>query len=117
MVFLKLFDLLPTPRSAEGYHRAGIKRKTSDRLQLLRPSSSETASDRHDTIRITPYEAAAGTQKLVNIPWGFQKRIYRLKIPPGTRDGSILRLKGLGRMGEGDQRGDLYLKVRVAQPR
>ncbi|MCW3490529.1 J domain-containing protein [Dethiobacter alkaliphilus] len=39
-------------------------------------------------------------------------RTLTVKVPPGTRDGSKIRLRGQGDGPEG-QRGDLYLKVRI----
>jgi len=50
---------------------------------------------------------------LVNIPWGFQKRIVKVVVPPGVKEGSKLRLKGLGKTTSDGQRGDLYLKVAI----
>ena len=37
-----------------------------------------------------------------------------MKIPPGVRDGSRVRVAGEGGRGAGGRRGDLYLRVRVA---
>ena len=42
-------------------------------------------------------------------------RTYQVKIPPGTTDGSLIRLAGQGGTGRGGgQSGDLFLHVRVA---
>ena len=61
----------------------------------------------------TPAEALRGTIKLVNIPWGFQKRLFRVTIPPGVREGTVIRLKGMGRRDAAGVPGDLFLKVSV----
>ncbi len=37
-----------------------------------------------------------------------------VKIPPGVRDGSRVRVAGEGGQGAGGRKGDLYLRVRVA---
>jgi len=37
-----------------------------------------------------------------------------VKIPPGVRDGSRVRVAGEGGKGAGGRRGDLYLRVRIA---
>ena len=37
-----------------------------------------------------------------------------VKIPPGVREGSRVRVAGRGGRGPGDRRGDLYLRVRIA---
>jgi DnaJ-class molecular chaperone len=54
-----------------------------------------------------------GTRKLVNIPRGFRKRLFRVSIPPGVRHGTTLRLSGMGRPIDDEKRGDLYLKVKI----
>ncbi|MBS3809815.1 MAG: rhomboid family intramembrane serine protease [Desulfobacterales bacterium] len=113
---LKFFASLPSARTEEGYHKGAVRRKTSDRLQMIRPSAHGKPGDLYETVRVTPYEAAAGCKKLVNIPRGLHKRMYRVLIPPGTRDGNVLRLKGLGTDNGQGGKGDLYLKVRIEQP-
>jgi len=60
---------------------------------------------------VTSFEALTGTLKLVNIPWGFQKRLVRVTVPAGVQAGSKLRLKGLGKITPDGHRGDLFLKV------
>ena len=45
---------------------------------------------------------------------GSSKRRVEVKIPPGVRDGSRVRVAGEGGKGSGGRRGDLYLRVRVA---
>jgi DnaJ-class molecular chaperone len=49
----------------------------------------------------------------VNIPYGFQKRLVRIKVPPGIRHGTVLRLKGMGRQVSGSEKGDLHLRVLI----
>ena len=71
------------------------KRKTP-RLQLIRPASAGDDPHLYALIKITPYEALTGTRKLVNIPQGFQKRMFSVKVPDGIQEGTVLRLKGLG---------------------
>jgi len=46
-------------------------------------------------------------------------RSLRLKIPPGTQNGQLLRLKGHGlpEVGRVDDRGDLYARIDVRLPR
>jgi membrane associated rhomboid family serine protease len=67
----------------------------------------------YGTIAITPHEAVTGTTKLVNIPWGFHKRLYKVVVPAGIQEGRKLRLKGLGKRVATGQRGDLFLKVLI----
>jgi len=94
----------------------GIRRKKSQHLQLIKPVSGDNDLDLKGEISVTPYEANAGTTKSVNIPVGFQKRMYRIKVPGGIENGNLLRLRGLGRKGPDGRVGDLYLDVRVEEP-
>jgi rhomboid family protein len=112
MVCLKIFLALPETGASSKLRRVTAKRKTH-RLQVIRPVGPRTDPHLYGTINVTAFEALIGTQKLVNIPWGFQKRIVKVSVPPGVKEGSKLRLKGLGKIVAGDQRGDLYLKVMI----
>lgn len=112
MVLVKLFRTLPGTGVSDRVRKI-TRKKTSHRLHGISPTSSGEEPHLYATIRITPYEVLAGTQKLINIPMGFRKRIFRVNIPPGTREGSVLRLKGVGKPLHDGGRGDIYLKVAV----
>jgi membrane associated rhomboid family serine protease len=114
--FIKAFKIIPDTRLTQPLKHLSVKKRKSDRLQILHPGSQSDDFNLYDVIRITPYEAAGGVNKLVNMPWGFYNRIYRVAIPAGARDGMILRLKGLGRHMPDSKRGDLFLKVVIEQP-
>ncbi|MBC2717747.1 MAG: rhomboid family intramembrane serine protease [Desulfobacteraceae bacterium] len=116
IVSLKLFNVLPETSIAGSLKSASFKKKTTPRFQVLKPSSMHQDRNLYEEISITPYEATAGTKKMINIPWGFSKRFYNVNIAPGTRDGMILRLKGIGKLMQDGHRGDLLLKVRIQQP-
>ena len=79
----------------------------------MRPAQGQEDPHLYGDIRITPLEARSGTLKLVNVPWGFHKRLIRVNVPPGVKPGSRLRLRGLGRWTSEGLRGDLYLTVNV----
>jgi hypothetical protein len=113
IVFLKIFLALPATGVTDKLRRATAKRKTH-RLQVIRPVGPGTDPHLYGTINVSPFEALVGTQKLVNVPWGFQKRMIKVIVPPGVKEGSKLRLKGLGKTAPDGQRGDLYLKVMIA---
>lgn len=113
IIFLKIFLLLPKIGVSDQMRRVTAKRKTH-RLQVVRPVGPGNDPHLYGTITITSFEAIAGTHKLVNIPWGFQKRLIRVTVPAGMKAGSKLRLKGMGKITAGGQRGDLYLKVAIA---
>jgi DnaJ-class molecular chaperone len=89
------------------------KKKRSERIQVIRPVSLGQDPDMYGKISITKREAIFGARKLVNIPEGFKKRMFVLNVPPGTSEGSKLRLPGLGRQLNGKRRGDFYLKIKV----
>jgi len=110
IVFLKMFLKVPHSGITEKLQQKTTRQKTR-RLQVIRTVGSTDDPNLYGSIEITPQEARRGTHKLVNIPWGFQKRIFRVTIPPGVRNGVSLRLEGMGRQIDDKSRGDLYLKV------
>ena len=112
IVLLKLFSAVP----ATGYRervRPLTEKKRTHRLQLIHPSSSKEDTNLYGTLQISPLEAAAGTRKMVNIPWGFHKRLFRVTVPPNVQAGTQLRLRGLGRQASDGQKGDLLLTISV----
>jgi len=112
IIYLKGFLVLPETGLSHKIRRLTKKRKT-DRLQVIRPVGIDSDPDLYATINISAYEALVGTRKVVNIPWGFQKRLIRVTVPPGVKDGSKLRLKGLGKITPDGLRGDLFLKTKI----
>lgn len=112
VIFLKLFEMLPAS-GVRGKVRALTKKRTTPRLQVIRPAGSGPGPDMYGVIAITEREALFGARKLVNIAEGFKKRTFFLTIPPGLSEGRTLRLKGMGRRAPEGWRGDLYLKVQV----
>ncbi|MBW1740616.1 MAG: rhomboid family intramembrane serine protease [Deltaproteobacteria bacterium] len=112
IIFLKLFEMFP--KMGVGRRVRDLTRKrTTPRLQVIRPVGLGTDPDLYGVIPITEREALFGTRKLVNIPEGLKKRTFFLTIPPGVSEGSTLRLKGMGRRLAEDVQGDLYLKVQI----
>ncbi len=112
IVLLKLFQLFPDIGSSEKVSNITVKKKT-ERLQIIRPVGREGTHHLYGYIEITAYEALIGTRKMVNIPWGFHNRLFRVVVQTGTKEGNLLRLKGLGKLMPDKQRGDLFLKVVV----
>jgi curved DNA-binding protein len=67
----------------------------------------------HRSVKLT--EAILGTNLAVPTPDG---KDLSLKIPPGTRPGTKMRLSGHGLPTmKGDRRGDLYVQIQVEVPR
>ena len=111
MVLLKLFDRVPETGLTHRVRAATSKQKTP-RLQVIRTFGTPEDPHLYGNLSITPREAALGTRKLVNIPWGFHSRIFRVVVPPRIKEGTTLRLAGLGKAA-GPRRGDLLLKVLI----
>lgn len=64
-------------------------------------------------LRLTPVEAARGGRKRVTLAGDGRSQDVLVRIPPGVRTGTRLRLRGKGRaLGDGS-RGDAYLAVEV----
>lgn len=113
LLFIKIFDAIPRMGFGQGL-RHYTERKRTPRLQTLSLRSyPEEDLDLYSEIWITPMEAFRGAKKLIAVPQGVRKRNILVTIPPGVRDGTRLRLKGLGRMDRDGYRGDLFLEVRI----
>lgn len=112
IIFLRLF-LLFSETSVSRKVRRITKKNTTEKIQVVRPISPDRDPNRYGNITITKRESLHGARKLVNIPEGFKRRIFVVLIPPGTADGSKLRLSGMGRSFDNEKAGDLYLKVHV----
>jgi membrane associated rhomboid family serine protease len=110
--FLKLLTLVPSSSFSNKIRRTTIKKK-SHRLQIIRPTASGGDDNLYGAIRIKPFEAIRGTRKMVNIPRGFQNKLFRVFIPSGIKDGNILRLKGLGKEMVNGKKSDLFLKIEI----
>jgi membrane associated rhomboid family serine protease len=116
VAIVKIYQVLPEKSPGSGKKRwDGIARKKSQHLQVVRPVSYQGNGDLDlkGAVKVSPFEASVGATKTLNIPLGFQKRVYRVRIPEGVQDGSQLRLRGLGRKGPGGETGDLYLEIVV----
>ncbi|MBF0390114.1 MAG: rhomboid family intramembrane serine protease [Desulfamplus sp.] len=115
IVMVKLWGEISQP-VVEDKLKALTARKTSPKLQNIHPKPVEHSLDLAGNIEITSLESISGTLKLVNIPWGFYTRLYNVKIPSGVKDGTQLRLAGMGRVGSYGVRGDMYLNVSIKNP-
>jgi DnaJ-class molecular chaperone len=72
--------------------------------------------DQEAELTVSIEDVAHGTTRSieVNTP-GRKKKVLEVKIPPGVRTGSRIRVPGEGGIGFGaGKRGDLYLKIRLA---
>lgn len=112
IIFLKIFLKVPSSGINEYFKKATAKKKTPG-LQAIHTFGTPDDPNLKGEIIISPSEALYGARKLVNIPWGFQRRLVRVTIPSGIKDGAVLRLRGMGRMITSGIRGDMFLKVTV----
>lgn len=112
MLLLKLFGALPATGFSAGLRKT-TARKKSYRFQVAHPTAADRNMDMHATIVISEYEALVGTRKVVSIPYGLKRRMFRVDVPAGMEAGKFLRLKGQGTNVSGGKRGDLILKVVV----
>ncbi len=113
ILFLQYFAHLPKKGFPARLQQVSVKKRTSDRIQVLHPMGEADELHLYEIVRITPHEARTGAKKMINIPWGFYNRMYRLTIPAGTIDGTVLRLGGQGRQAANGGKGDLFLKVKI----
>ena len=112
LALVKLNKNLPQTGSKQKITRFTTKKYTP-RLQMVVTSGSPNSPDLHGNIEISSIEAIAGTNKMVTIPWGFYKPLYRVKIPSGVKQGTRLKLSGMGKSFPNGVKGDMYLRVKV----
>jgi len=112
LIFIKIFDAIPRLGLSDGL-RQYTQRRTTPRLQSISPYGLSDELDLSGVIRVTAREALLGSRKLISIPQGLRKRNLMVTIPPGVRDGTRLRLRGLGQVDSDGNRGDLFLEVQI----
>ena len=112
MIFIGLNKKLPETGFSEKLDRF-TRKKRSPRLQVITPLAGSSDMDLYGTIQLTSLEALTGTRKLVTIPWGFKRNVYRVAVPAGVRNGARLRLKGMGKTLPGQPPGDFFLRVDI----
>jgi membrane associated rhomboid family serine protease len=112
IILLKV--ILRVPEFGMTRHLQPSTRKSgSPRLHVVRSGSTGQEPDLHSSLTISPAEARYGTRKVVTVPWGLQSRLFRVSVPPGVIDGTVIRLAGLGRPMPDGARGDLYLQISI----
>ncbi|MEW6459422.1 MAG: DnaJ C-terminal domain-containing protein [Bacillota bacterium] len=72
--------------------------------------SAYRGADLEGTVEITLWEAFHGTEKTLS----FNGQTFRLRVPPGTEDGTRIRVPSGGQPGAyGGSAGDFYVHIRV----
>ncbi len=112
LLFLKLFLKVP-PVGLSGRLRSVSPERKPHRLQVIRTTGRPGDPNLYGLMRISPREAREGTRKLVNIPWGAQRRLFNVSVPAGVGTGRVLRLSGLGRKRGDGEVGDLLIRLEV----
>jgi hypothetical protein len=112
LIFIKIFDAIPRTGLSNGLHRF-TERQTTPRLQSISPYELSDELDLYGVIKLKPREAHYGARKLISIPQGLKKRTLMVTIPPGVKEGTRLRLKGLAKRDIDGNRGDLFLEVQI----
>jgi DnaJ-class molecular chaperone len=102
---------------AQGAGRPGIIGKAVNKLlgYAVRKMVGRVAGDQpdiYDTITLDEHEAVRGG-KVVYLDER-RSRELTIAVPPGVREGQLIRLRGVGD-GRGSK-GDLYLKVEIRKP-
>ncbi len=112
IICLKAFMKLPQIGISNKLRSAMPSGKTH-RLQVLRTVDSVDDPHLYGTLTISADEARRGTRKLIRVPWGIHKRLLRVTVPGGVKDGTVLRLAGMGKpIGNGGA-GDFMLTVSI----
>ena len=112
ILMVKILQRLPQT-GVTGRMREATHRTWSPRLQVSQVYDSPEDPHLYGTIAISPKEAILGTRKLINVKWGLRSRILRVTIPPRLREGTVLRLAGLGKLLPDGKKGDLLMKVLI----
>lgn len=98
--------------SAAGMGGAFDPGELEELLAALRRGATTRGDDLHAGLTVGFLDAANGATRRLGLP---DRRTLDVVVPPGLRDGQVLRLKGQGRPGEGGgEAGDLLIEVRVA---
>lgn len=112
IVFLKLFLMIPEFGLTASLRQTTRRRKTP-RLQMVKQTQNMDEYDMHGTVTITPREALRGTRKIISVPRGSQKKMFIVTIPPGIKEGTTLKLGGIGKKIDEFRSGDVLLKVMI----
>jgi len=90
--------------------KPGVKSSEQNRIE------QKQEKDLRYNLTIAPEEALSGTE--VNLAYTRRGKRVKLgvKVPPGTKEGTVLRVRGKGlEGGRGEPPGDLYLRVHIVE--
>ena len=98
--------------------KPGLWQKIGQKVKQLALGQPETESkDMHFSLPLTAQEVRQGTEITIAIDRGGRQERLLVKVPPGSRQGTVLRLRNKGRPGKGGEPpGDAYLQLEVDKP-
>ena len=115
ILFLKAFDLFPRFAAFAALEQA-TARRTTPRIRVIHPDRDGERPRLVGTLSITPREASQGTRKMIGLAGRGGKKLFHVSVPPGVRDGTTLRLPGLGGQDENGDSLDGYIRIVVSSP-
>ncbi|MBW1989724.1 MAG: DnaJ domain-containing protein [Deltaproteobacteria bacterium] len=81
---------------------------------LLGPATKKQPGDLFYHLHLSPEQAAEGSRVEVTVDAGGKTERLKVSVPAGVKPGTRLRIRRRGKAAEGDERGDLYLLVKVS---
>lgn len=91
-----------------------LKRSLARLIAGRATSFFHSVMDIHEDIRIPGEIALRGGHITIEYRPGFSKRRIRVSVPQNIRQGTILRIEGMGRKNLANKSGDLYLHVDIS---
>jgi len=112
IILVKLNQRLPSSSTGKRLNKF-IQKKHTPRLQVIVTKSMDAGPDLHGEMEVSSLEALTGTRKMITVPWGFYKPLYKVSVPAGVKKGTRLRLAGMGKTIAGHKKGDLFLTIQI----
>lgn len=113
--FEDLGDIFGDLFGGGGFAGFGNKGKGKGAGQGFGRQAPTRGADRNYLLEVDFLDAAKGATKLLNLAQGAKSEKINVKIPPGVKTGSKIRLAGKGEpgLGRGAEIGDLYIEIKV----
>ena len=98
--------------------KPGLWQKIGRKVKQLALGEAKTKSrDLHFSLPLSAQEARRGTEVTIALDRGGRQERLIVKVPPGSRQGTVLRLRNKGQPGKGSQPpGDAYLQLELDKP-